>query len=146
MAAVGGLGRKIRSQKCVAENIRLFVAPNPAQRIHLKRAPRHIGIERGKFITPQIERNPYLAKLLLQHRGHYSDARLDTLLNDAVENEDTAKRREDYVEAQQILGRDLPAINLWYLDTIVVHNRRLTNMVPAPTGSYAFLETAELVR
>ena len=80
------------------------------------------------------------------NRGHYSDARLDTLLNDAVENEDTAKRREDYVEAQQILGRDLPAINLWYLDTIVVHNRRLTNMVPAPTGSYAFLETAELVR
>lgn len=79
-------------------------------------------------------------------RGHYSDARLDTLLNDAVENEDTAKRRADYVEAQQILGRDLPAINLWYLNTIVVHNRRLTNVVPAPSGSYAFLETAELVR
>ena len=52
----------------------------------------------------------------------------------------------DYVEAQQILARDLPAINLWYLDTIVVHNRRLTNVVPAPSGSYAFLETAELVR
>jgi peptide/nickel transport system substrate-binding protein len=80
------------------------------------------------------------------NRGHYSDARLDTLLNDAVENEDTAKRRADYVEAQQILGRNLPAINLWYLDTIVVHNRRLTNVVPAPSGSYAFLETAELVR
>jgi peptide/nickel transport system substrate-binding protein len=80
------------------------------------------------------------------NRGHYSDARLDALLNDAVENEDTAKRRADYVEAQQILARDLPAINLWYLDTIVVHNCRLTNVVPAPSGSYAFLETAELVR
>jgi peptide/nickel transport system substrate-binding protein len=80
------------------------------------------------------------------NRGHYSDARLDAVLNDAVENEDTAKRRADYVEAQQILARDLPAINLWYLDTIVVHNRRLTNVVPTPSGSYAFLETAELAR
>jgi peptide/nickel transport system substrate-binding protein len=80
------------------------------------------------------------------NRGHYSDARLDELLNDAAESEDVARRRTDYVEAQQILGRDLPAINLWYLDTIVVHNRRLTNVVPAPSGSYAFLETAELAK
>jgi peptide/nickel transport system substrate-binding protein len=80
------------------------------------------------------------------NRGHYSDAGLDALLDDAAQNEDSAKRRADYVEAQQILARDLPAINLWYLDTIVVHNRRLTNVNPAPSGSYAFLETAELAR
>ena len=50
----------------------------------------------------------------------------------------------DYVEAQQILARDLAAVNLWYLDTLVVHNRRLTKVVPSPSGSYTFLETAEL--
>ncbi len=55
-----------------------------------------------------------------------------------------AKRRADYAEAQQILARDLPAINLWYRDTVVVHNRRLTHVVPAPSGNYVFLETAEL--
>jgi peptide/nickel transport system substrate-binding protein len=54
------------------------------------------------------------------------------------------RRRADYVEAQQILARDLPAINLWYLDTLVVHNRRLTHVIPSPSGSYTFLETAEL--
>jgi hypothetical protein len=30
------------------------------------------------------------------------------------------------------------------MDTIVVHNRRLTHVVPTPSGSYTFLETAEL--
>jgi len=48
------------------------------------------------------------------------------------------------VKAQQILARDLPAINLWYVDTLVVHTRRLTQVVPSPSGSYTFLETAEL--
>ena len=78
------------------------------------------------------------------NRSHYSSAQLDSLLADATENTDLSRRRADYVEAQQILARDLPAFNLWYLNTIVVHNRRLTHVIPAPSGSYAFLETAEL--
>ena len=78
------------------------------------------------------------------NRSHYSNARLDRLLDDAAENLDQAKRRDDYVEAQKILAADLPAINLWYRDTVVVHNQRLTNIVPTPSGSYSFLETAEL--
>ena len=68
------------------------------------------------------------------------------MLADATENTDLSKRRADYAEAQQILARDLPAFNLWYLNTVVVHNRRLTHVIPAPSGSYAFLETAELAR
>ena len=80
------------------------------------------------------------------NRGHYSNPKLDALLDDAAENEDTSRRRADYVEAQQILARDLPALNLWYRDTVVVHNRRLTNLVPTPSGSYTFLESAELTQ
>jgi peptide/nickel transport system substrate-binding protein len=76
------------------------------------------------------------------NRGHYSNARLDTLLDDAAESSDQGRRRADYAEAQQILARDLPAINLWYLDTVVVHDRRLSNVFPTPSGSYSFLETA----
>ena len=78
------------------------------------------------------------------NRSHYSNPRLDALLDDAAENADPAQRRADYALAQQILARDLPAINLWYRDIVVVHNRRLTHVVPAPSGSYTFLETAEL--
>jgi peptide/nickel transport system substrate-binding protein len=78
------------------------------------------------------------------NRGHYSNPHLDALLADAAESADAARRRTDYAEAQQILARDLPAIDLWYRDTVVVHSRRLTHVVPTPSGSYAFLETAVL--
>jgi peptide/nickel transport system substrate-binding protein len=78
------------------------------------------------------------------NRGRYSNPHLDALLDDASQTPDQARRRADYVEAQQILARDLPAFNLWYIDTLVVHNRRLTNVVPSPSGKYTFLETAEL--
>ncbi len=78
------------------------------------------------------------------NRSHYSNARLDALLDSAAQDADTARRHTDYAEAQQILARDLPAINLWYRDTVVVHNRRLTHVTPSPSGSYTFLETAEL--
>jgi len=80
------------------------------------------------------------------NRSHYSNAQLDSVLADATENTDLSKRRADYFEAQQILARDLPAFNLWYLNTIIVHNRRLSHVIPAPSGSYAFLETAELAQ
>ena len=78
------------------------------------------------------------------NRSHYSNPRFDALLDDAAMNTDAARRKTDYIEAQQILARDLPAINLWYRDTVVVHNRRLTGVTPSPSGSYAFLETAGL--
>ena len=78
------------------------------------------------------------------NRGRYANPQLDALLDDANQSQDMARRRADYVAAQQILARDLPAINLWYLDTLVVHNRRLTNVVPSPSGSYTFLETTAL--
>jgi len=78
------------------------------------------------------------------NRGHYSNAKLDSLLDDASASPDPQIRRTDYVQAQQILARDLPAINLWYRDTTVVHHRRLTNVNPTASGSFAFLETASL--
>ena len=80
------------------------------------------------------------------NRGHYANARLDALLDQAAADPATDHRRADYVEVQQILARDLPAFNLWYLDTVVVHSRRLTHVVPSPTGRYTFLETAELLQ
>ncbi len=78
------------------------------------------------------------------NRAHYSNPTLDVLLSDAEVSPDTAKRREDYVAAQKILAHDLPAVNLWYLDTVVVHNRRLTHVEPTASGSFTFLKTAEL--
>ena len=80
------------------------------------------------------------------NRGHYANAQLDSLLQEAAADGNMDRRRADYVQVQQILARDLPAIDLWYLDTVVVHNRRLTNVVPSPTGKYTFLETADFAQ
>ena len=77
------------------------------------------------------------------NRSHYSNPRLDALLDDAGQSMDQERRRAEYVESQQILARDLPAFNLWYRDSIVVHSRRLTAIDPTPSGSFNFLNTAE---
>ncbi len=77
------------------------------------------------------------------NRSYYSNPHLDALLTDAAQSESMARRRTDYVQVQQILARDLPSINLWYRNTVVVYNRRLTHVVPSPSGSYRFLETAQ---
>ena len=79
------------------------------------------------------------------NRGFYVNAELDALLDDAAATSDQARQREDYVKVQQILARDLPSINLWYLDTVVVHNRRLLNVHTSPSGSFEFLREATLV-
>jgi peptide/nickel transport system substrate-binding protein len=76
------------------------------------------------------------------NRGRYSNPELDALLADGAQSLDQERRRRDYAQAQQILARDLPSIPLWYRDTIAVHSVRLTYVHPAPSGTYAFLETA----
>jgi peptide/nickel transport system substrate-binding protein len=76
------------------------------------------------------------------NRGRYRNPKLDALLDDAGRSTDQERRKADYVQVQQILARDLPAINLWYQDAVVVHNRRLSGIALSPSGSYAFLRTA----
>jgi hypothetical protein len=44
------------------------------------------------------------------------------------------------------LACDLPASHIGYLDTLLMYNRRQTNVVASSSGSYTFLETAEFER
>jgi peptide/nickel transport system substrate-binding protein len=78
------------------------------------------------------------------NRGRYHNPALDSLLDDAASSTDQERRRADYVQAQQILARDLPAFNMWYKDSIVVHNRRLTGIAISPSGSFEFLASAKV--
>ncbi|WP_263360110.1 ABC transporter substrate-binding protein [Acidicapsa ligni] len=77
------------------------------------------------------------------NRGRYRNRELDAFLDDASRSTDQSQRRTDYVQAQQLLARELPAFNLWYQDSIVVHNQRLTNISISPSGSFVFLRTAK---
>ncbi len=101
----------------------------------------------GANEQPDIFSYMFASKSFSPHganRGHYSNLRIDALLDDATASNDLAKRRAEYAEAQQILAHDLPAINLWYIDTVIVHSRRLTQVTPSPSGSYRFLADADV--
>ncbi|HEY0795161.1 MAG TPA: ABC transporter substrate-binding protein [Acidisarcina sp.] len=78
------------------------------------------------------------------NRGRYTNPEVDALIGQALNSPDQDARRADYAQIQQILARDLPAINLWYIDTVLVHSKRLQNLHPSSSGSYDFLREATL--
>ena len=59
---------------------------------------------------------------------------------------DPGARKLIYGEVQNILAEELPSINLWYLDNVLVHNKRVANLKLNPAGNYDFLRTAELAK
>jgi peptide/nickel transport system substrate-binding protein len=79
------------------------------------------------------------------NRGHYSNPKLDALVDEGRRQVDPKLRKPIYAEVQSILAEELPYIDLWYLDNVLVHNRRVRNIQLNPAGNYDFLRTAELV-
>jgi len=57
---------------------------------------------------------------------------------------DPGKRKAAYDELQTILATDLPYINLWLLDNVLVHTKRVHNITLNLSGNYHFLKTAEI--
>jgi ABC-type transport system substrate-binding protein len=78
------------------------------------------------------------------NRAFYSNPRLDALIDRARREVDPDVRKPLYAEVQRIVAEDLPYINLWYLDNVLVHTRRVRNITLNPAGNYDFLRTAEL--
>jgi peptide/nickel transport system substrate-binding protein len=76
------------------------------------------------------------------NRGRYVNAALDELIKEGATSSDQALRRTDYLKVQQILAAELPSINLWYLDAVLVHTRRLQNVHISSSGNSDFLRTA----
>ena len=78
------------------------------------------------------------------NRTFYSNPRVDALIREGRTTLDQEKRKAIYAQVQQIVAEDLPYINLWYLDNVLVHTRRVRGIVVNPAGNYDFLRTAEL--
>ncbi|HEY4902149.1 MAG TPA: ABC transporter substrate-binding protein [Candidatus Sulfotelmatobacter sp.] len=78
------------------------------------------------------------------NRGFYSNTRVDTLIDEARHEVDQSKRKALYAEVQSILAEQVPYVDLWYLDNVLVHNRRVLNLRLNPAGNYDFLKTAEI--
>jgi peptide/nickel transport system substrate-binding protein len=80
------------------------------------------------------------------NRSFYSNTTLDALLARAAVTPAQSDRAAIYSQIQQLLSDELPSINLWYLDTVIVHNRRLQNIHTSSSGTYDFLRDATLDR
>lgn len=80
------------------------------------------------------------------NRTFYSNPRVDELIREGRTTLDQEKRRDIYAEIQRILAEELPYINLWYLDNVLVHTNRVRGITVNPAGNYDFLKTAELAQ
>jgi peptide/nickel transport system substrate-binding protein len=80
------------------------------------------------------------------NRGYYMNPRVDALIDRARREVDPNVRKPLYGKVQSILAAELPYVDLWYLDNILVHNKRVLNLELNPAGNYDFLRTAELAR
>jgi peptide/nickel transport system substrate-binding protein len=78
------------------------------------------------------------------NRSYYSNPKLDGLIDQARREVDPKLRKPLYAEVQEILAEDLPYINLFYLDNVLVHTARVRNLKLNPAGNFDFLRTAEL--
>lgn len=78
------------------------------------------------------------------NRQYYSNPRVDALIAQARAELDQNARKRDYAELQKILAEDLPYVDLWYLNNVVVASKRVSNVHLNPSGNFDFLKTAEL--
>jgi len=78
------------------------------------------------------------------NRSFYVNPKLDALIKEGRSETDPSRRKAVYADIQTILATDLPYINLWFLDNVLVHTRRVRNLTLNPSGNYDFLKTAEI--
>jgi peptide/nickel transport system substrate-binding protein len=79
------------------------------------------------------------------NRTYYANPRVDALIDQARVELDQNARKQMYAEIQRIVAEDLPYINLWYFENVMVHTKRVRNLALNPPGNYDFLKTAELI-
>lgn len=75
------------------------------------------------------------------NRSRYRSPEFDRVIDEAVNTLDRTKARALYVQAQQIVSRDLPLLPLWYPDIIVVSRRGVENIQVDPSNDFSFLRS-----
>jgi peptide/nickel transport system substrate-binding protein len=73
------------------------------------------------------------------NRGHYSNPRVDQLIEFSRRETDQEKRRAAYQEIQRIVAEELPYISMFYADNVCVYNKRVEGIQLSPSGDYDFL-------
>jgi peptide/nickel transport system substrate-binding protein len=77
------------------------------------------------------------------NRGHYRNASLDALLDQARVESDEEKRRALFSHVEKIVAEEAPYLSLWFMDNVSVHRKRIGGVELSPTGDYDFLQSIE---
>ncbi|HTG75053.1 MAG TPA: ABC transporter substrate-binding protein, partial [Terriglobia bacterium] len=73
------------------------------------------------------------------NRGFYANPEVDRLIDYGRRETDTEKRKAAYQQIQRIVSEDLPYVSLFYMDNVVVFNKRISGVRLYPAGEYEFL-------
>lgn len=96
----------------------------------------------GSMADPDILRRVFHSKQAPPigfNRGHYSNPRVDAMLDEAAASTDEARRLALFQEAQRIVAVDVPYISLWNKTTFIVAQRSLTGVRVSPLAELLFL-------
>ena len=97
----------------------------------------------GAVVDPDILRRVFHSNQVPPagfNRGHFSDPRVDRVLDDASRATDEAERRRLFGEAQRLIAEQVPYVSLWCKTNAVVAQRDLSNIHVAPTVDFIFLK------
>jgi peptide/nickel transport system substrate-binding protein len=73
------------------------------------------------------------------NRGRYRNAELDKILGEAVMTSDRAKAKMLYVQAQDLISREVPMLPLWYTNNLIVARKNVGNITVAAGGDWSFV-------
>lgn len=74
------------------------------------------------------------------NRGHFSDPRVDALLDEAAASTDEGRRLELFKDVQRIVAIEVPYVSLWNKTNFVVAQRSLGGVRSSPAGDLTFLK------
>lgn len=95
-----------------------------------------IGVQRH-YGTDQIRQGtPFV------NSTRYSNPKIDELLAAGAIEADAAKRSEIYAEISNILGDDLPVVNLFEMQFLTVYNEKLKDHTVSAMGAYGSFDRA----
>ena len=101
----------------------------------------------GGNLDPDIFEYVFATKSFAPKRANrtfYSNPKVDQLIEESHATLDQSQRKLLFDQIQQIVAEDLPYINLWYYDNVIVHTKRVRGLELNPAGNYDFLRTAEI--
>jgi peptide/nickel transport system substrate-binding protein len=102
----------------------------------------------GSLADPDMLRRVFHSKQVPPegfNRGHFSDPRVDALLDEAAASTDDARRLELFQETQRLLAVELPYISLWNKTNFIVAQQSLAGVRVSTLADLTFLKDVSRV-